>query len=374
MIAPETEAQLCNAVRDTAGPLKITGGGTRPIGNAVVGEVLSSTKMSGITLYEPGALTIVAKAGTPLSEIEAALAAESQRLPFEPMDHRVLLGTSGEPTIGGVVAANASGPARIQAGACRDSLIGVRFVDGQGTAIKNGGRVMKNVTGYDLVKLMAGAYGTLGVLSEVSFKVLPANPAHAVIMIKGQTIVQAVGAMSQALGSPFEVSGAAYAPLPEGGDPVTLLRIEGFTESVKYRVAQLTDLLDGDVSFETDPARCSAIWRAVRDVTSLSGFDGDIWRCSIKPSDAPALIAALGGVTSVLDWGGGLVWIGSPADTDIRALAPDIAGHRTLMRAKEDTKARLNVFEPETAAIQMLNTGLRARFDPRGILNPGLMG
>ena len=376
MLTPANESELAEAIAAAEGPLRVTGGGTRPVGNPVTGGVLSTSGLSGIGLYEPGALTIVAKAGTPLAEIEAALAAENQRLPFEPMDHRKLLGTAGEPTIGGVVAANVSGPRRIQAGACRDSLIGVRFVDGTGTVLKNGGRVMKNVTGYDLVKLMAGSFGTLGVLSEVSFKVLPSTEARAVLLIERLSVAEAVRAMSVALTSPFEVSGAAHVVKGLDGCPVTMIRIEGFAASVAYRAEKLQGLLKnfGEVSVETDPGRTSAGWAWIRDVEAFAGRDGDVWRVSVKPSDAPALAKALGGVELVFDWGGGLVWTLAPERTDLRARMGTIAGHATLMRAGDETKRALGVFHPEPAPLAAISAGLRQKFDPRGILKPGLMG
>ena len=174
---PSNELELADAIRDAGGALRIVGGGTR--GVAGQGDLLSAAGLAGIRLFEPAALTLVAGAGTPLAEIEAVLAKEGQRLAFEPGDWRGLIGSEGVSTIGGVVAANISGPRRVQAGACRDALLGVRFVDGSGTVVKNGGRVMKNVTGYDLARLLAGSWGTLGVLSEVGLKVLPAPEAVA---------------------------------------------------------------------------------------------------------------------------------------------------------------------------------------------------
>ncbi len=375
MLRPTDEAQLAEAVAAAQGPIRIVGGGTRPIGNPVAGEVLSTTAIRGIELYEPGALTIVARAGTPLAEIETALAKEGQRLPFEPMDHRALLGTEGDPTIGGVVAANVSGPRRIQAGACRDSLIGVRFVDGTGARIKNGGRVMKNVTGYDLVKLMAGSHGTLGILSEVSFKVLPATESTAVLLIDGLEVGRAVDALSLALTSPFEVTGAAHALKGVDGHSVTMIRIEGFEASVAYRAEKLKSLLGsfGDVSVETDQARTAAGWKWVRDAECFAGAPGDVWRFSVKPSDAPALVDRLQPAECLLDWGGGLVWALAPEGTDLRAAMSGIGGHATLVRASDATKRAIGAFHPEPAAIASIADALRRKFDPRGILNPGLM-
>lgn len=370
MLSPATESELSEIVAGATGPLRVMGGGTRTIGRAIAGAVVSTSGLRGVELYEPGSLTIVVRAGTPLAEVENVLAAEGQRLPFEPMDHRVLLGTQGEPTIGGVVAANVSGPRRIQAGAARDSLIGLRFVDGSGTVIKNGGRVMKNVTGYDLVKLMAGSWGTLGILSEVAFKVLPAPAAVACLSLSGLSHARAVAAMSAALGSPFEVNGAAH--LAQTGQ--TLLRIEGLAASVTYRAGRLAELLApfGPVSVNENSADVAEIWRDVRDVRAFAGRPGDVWRASVKPSDAPELAARIGGEV-MFDWGGGLIWALVPEGTDLRARLGDFAGHATLIRADAATRARIAPFQPEPAPLAAISAGLRAQFDPRGILNTGLM-
>ncbi|MFD0978825.1 FAD-binding protein [Tropicimonas aquimaris] len=375
-MTPKSEQELAEAIAGTDAPVTVRGGGTRPIGRALPGQTLSVAEISGITLHEPGALTLVAQAGTPVAEIEAALAAEGQRLAFEPMDHRGLLGTTGTPTIGGVVAANVSGPRRIQVGACRDSLLGVRFVDGAGRVLRNGGRVMKNVTGYDLVKLMAGSYGTLGVLTEVSFKVLPASEAFGTLRLYGLDDRHAVAAMSAALGSPCEVSGAAHLPRGADGRPVTMLRLEGFAESVAYRMGGLQALLGsfGDGEIDRDAESVAAAWRAIRDVEAFAERPGDVWRVSVKPSDGPAVAEALDGAEVIYDWGGGLVWALTPEGTDARAALAGIGGHATLVRASEDTRARLTVFHPESAPVAALAAGLRAKFDPRGVLNPGLMG
>jgi len=373
----KSESELAQFVADTMDPLVIRGGGTRPVGPPMVGDVLSLGGLSGIELYEPGALTLVAKSGTPLAEVEAALAAQGQRLAFEPMDHRGLLGTQGTPTIGGVVATNVSGPRRVQSGACRDYLLGVRFVDGAGSIIKNGGRVMKNVTGYDLVKLMAGSYGTLGVLSEVSLKVLPQVETAASLMIHGLSDGHAIKALSGALGSPYEISGASHIGGGPGGAPVTFIRLEGFENSVSYRLGRLQDMLKtyGEVEAESNPETVAAQWRAIRDVEVFHDDPRDVWRLSVKPSDAPGLVARMpAGCSAVYDWGGGLIWVACAPGMDLRAGLGDFAGHATLIRASAATRARISVFHPEPAPIRAITAGLRAKFDPRGILNPGLMG
>ncbi|MBT0959371.1 FAD-binding protein [Alphaproteobacteria bacterium KMM 3653] len=359
-MTPTTEAELAEAIGAATSPLRIKGGGTRVMPGA--GEGLSTRGLSGISLYEPGALTVVAGAGTPLAEVEAALEAEGQMLPFEPGVMRGLLGTHGEPTIGGAVACNASGPRRVQLGACRDFLIGLRFVDGAGRVLKNGGRVMKNVTGYDLVKLLCGSYGTLGVISEVAFKVLPKPETTATLIWRGGTFAEDLQVMTEALCSPFGVTGAA-----RGHDGDVLIRVEGMAGSVAYRSAQLR-LLAGRAAarIETDASANDALWRDIRDVTCFAGQPGRIWRTSVKPSDMPA-IAALPH-RHMVDWGGGLIWTLTEENIDLRAqiTAP---GHSTLLRG-----CGAPLFHPEPPPIAALSAGLRAKFDPRGILNPGLMG
>ncbi|MGC1504961.1 MAG: FAD-binding protein [Sulfitobacter sp.] len=364
-----SEEDLSAFVADAAGPLSIQGGNTR--GMAGGGTVLSVAGLSGITLYEPGALTMVVQAGTPVAEVEAALAGENQRLAFEPMDHRGLIGTGGTPTLGGVFAANVSGPRRIAVGAARDFLLGVRFVDGRGVVVKNGGRVMKNVTGYDLVKMMAGSFGTLGVLSEVSFKVLPRVETQSSLVLHGLDDGRAVGAMSCAMGSPFEVSGAAHDP----ATGQTVLRVEGFEASVAYRIEQLKMVLrDQADEMTVAPEPVSEVfWGKQRDVAVFHAVEGDVWRVSCKPSDAPALVAKAGALAHLFDWAGGLIWLRMAQGSDLRTRLGAFDGHATVVRASVQTKARLGGFHPEAAGVAKLTAGLRARFDPKGVFNAGLM-
>jgi len=345
-------------------PLRIEGGGTRGLGGEGAG--LSLSALSGVVLYEPGALTLVVKAGTALAEVEAVLAAEGQRLAFEPMDHRRLLGREGVPTIGGVAAANVSGPRRVQAGACRDAMLGVRFVDGRGEVIRNGGRVMKNVTGYDLVKLMAGSRGTLGVLTEIAFKVLPVPEAAATLVLGGLSDDAAVAAMAAALGAPFDVSGAAH--LPETGE--TLIRIEGFAASVDYRAGRLAELLGrfGGSRVESDPLAGAALWRRVRDVEDFADRPGDVWRISVRPSDGPRAAQAARAGAAVYDWGGGLVWVLVEEGRDIRPDLAGISGHAIRVRGAGPLASA------EPAPLEAMTARLKAAFDPKGILNPGAMG
>ncbi len=355
VMRPSSEAELSDLLQ-RAQALQVKGGGTRRIARTV-GEVLDISSLCGVDLYEPGALTLVARAGTPLAEIDALLASERQRLAFEVPDLRALLGREGTSTIGGVVAANASGPRRVQVGACRDALLGVRFVDGTGAVVKNGGRVMKNVTGYDLVKLMAGSHGALGVLTEVSFKV-QAVPEAEVTLVAQRALPQGLADLRAALGSPYDISGAAWA------DGRAMIRLEGMAGSVAYRAGKLRDLL----GFE----QASADWAAVRDVTAFAGRIGAVWKLSIKPTETAKLVQHLG-LEAVCDWGGGLVWLLDPSGaTDVRAAVAGI-GHATLMRALSGMEA-IPTFPPEAPAVAALTAGLRAKFDPRGIFNPGMMG
>jgi glycolate oxidase FAD binding subunit len=299
-------------------------------------------------------------------------------LPFEPMDHRQLYGTSGEPTVGGVVAANIAGPRRISAGAARDSLIGVKLVNGRGEAIKNGGRVTKNVTGLDLVKLVCGAHGTLGLVTEATFKLLPRPEREASIVIRRLDDARAIEAMTMALGSPYGVSGAAHIQEGMGREfPRTFLRVEGFAASVEHRVGQLIKLLapfGAKHALVEDESR--RLWRAVRDAEFLAEpRERAIWRVSLSPSKSVAFVAKLGDIALLhyYDWGGGLVWLASEASRataeKLRAILAAIGGHATLVRAPDELRASIDVFEPLPPALAKLTKGVKASFDPDGVFN-----
>lgn len=287
---PASEAELGALIAERFAarqPLRLAGGGTRVETGAVPGDTLSTAAISGVVTYEPGEMTLIARAGTPLDQIQAMLAAEGQALAFEPADMRGVLGQGGTPTIGGVVAANASGPRRLLAGACRDHLLGLRFVDGQGRVLKNGGRVMKNVTGLDLGKLFCGAHGTLGVLTEVALKTLPHLPDRCTLGFHGVTVEEAVAIFSAALATPFEVSGAAFR------DGTAWLRVEGLGPQMDYRRDRLLALLAPREAELLDAEATLALWRELRDLAHFAGTDAPLWRVLVKPSDAPAAARAL---------------------------------------------------------------------------------
>ena len=384
---PRSEAEAASVIADAAArrvPLSIMGAGTkRGLGRFTqTQDVLSSAAITGITLHEPAELVIAARAGTPLAEVERKLAEDRQRLPFEPMDYRPLLGTTGEPTIGGVAATNLSGPRRIKAGACRDSFLGARFVNGRGEVVKSGGRVMKNVTGLDLTRLMAGAFGTLGFLTEVTFKVVPLPETQATLVIDGLSDRRGIEALSAGLGSPFEVTGAAHLPAGLGEAKArTLLRLEGFESAVSYRAKALAETLrDFGKTNVLDAPASEKLWREVRDVSFFaSPGDAAIWRISVAPTKAPALTETLGPKLSARwfhDWGGGLVWLSCGAQGDagaalVHEAARSAGGHALLVRAPDAVRAAVDVFQPQPEAIMKLTRALKASFDPSGVLEPG---
>ncbi|MBZ9674424.1 glycolate oxidase subunit GlcE [Mesorhizobium sp. ES1-1] len=390
----ETLSTVAWAVEQQS-PLEILGHGSkRGIGRPLQTEhTLDMSKLTHVTLYEPAELVLSAKAGTPLAEIEKLLAENGQQLAFEPMDYGPLLG--GEPgkgTIGGVLAANLSGPRRLKAGAARDHILGINVVSGRGEAFKSGGRVVKNVTGYDMSKLMANSWGTLAVFTDVTFKVLPAAETEVTLAIRGLLDDAAVAAMAVAVGSSAEVSSAAH--LPEriaarvadgalGSDAATLLRVEGFGPSVAYRITALKKLLGGAGPLQEIAGEVSqVIWRDVRDVRPFADFsEKPVWRVSMTPSQGHHMVLALrmqAAVSAFYDWQGGLVWLrmeeGDPQDALLRGLLRKHGGgHATLVRAAPAHCAALPVFEPQTPALAALSQRLKQEFDPKNILNPGRM-
>lgn len=387
--APADADELASVIADANAartPLAIHGGGTRtglgrPVDDAIP---MTTSALNGVTLYEPSELVISAGAGTPLAEIETLLAAHGQRLPFEPMDHRRIFHGKGTPTIGGVVAANISGPRRIQAGAARDSLIGLRAVNGKGEIVKSGGRVMKNVTGYDLVKFLAGSYGTLAVLTEMTFKVLPIPEREATLVLSGLDDTAAIAALAASLGSPFSVTGAAHRPASDAEPARSFVRLEGFAASVDDHATRLARELAGfSGAKRIDGADSVEAWTKIRDV-ALPGVSGDvpIWRLSTKPSNGPLVVETIRrsfDCQVLFDWGGGLIWIaGGEGEKDagaviIRAVIADHRGYATLIRASDDIRSRVAVFQPLPPAMMALTRGLKQTFDPAGILNPGRM-
>jgi glycolate oxidase FAD binding subunit len=379
--------------------LEIIGQGSkRAIGRAAQWDLtLDLSGLTGVTLYEPEELVLSAKGGTPLAEIEALLADKGQELAFEPMDYGPLLGrTSGQGTLGGVLAANLSGPRRIKAGAARDHFLGVTAVSGRGETFRSGGRVVKNVTGYDLCKVLAGSWGTLAAMTDVTVKVLPRAETEETVLVLGLDDIAAASAMTAALGSPDDISGAAHLPAAAasrvmrnaaGGGAVTAIRLEGVAVSIAQRKRTLEPLLKPFGPLLTvGEAASRALWRAVRDVLPLAPDGADsarrpIWRISTAPSRGPGLVAQIVARTQaeyLYDWGGGLIWLSLPPRDDggarlVRRAVSAHGGHATLVRAPQAVRAAVDVFSPQERPLAALTRRVKAAFDPEGVLGPGRM-
>lgn len=372
MYQPRDEAEVAEIVAESDGPFEVLGRGTkRAIGRPVEAEPLELSALCGILDYEPEELVISARAATPLAAIEAALREFGQRLAFEPPDWSALLGDGAEATLGGVIATNASGSRRLAAGAARDHFLGFRAVSGRGERFRAGGRVVKNVTGYDLPKLLAGSFGTLAVLTEVTVRVHPLPECERTLVLAAREPAVALRAMSAALGSPCEVSSAAFAPRLG-----VLLRLEGFAPSVEARSRALLEVLETDLAkldrhwLEADAS--TRLWREVGGAQCLA-HHAIVWRLSIAPSDAPRLLERIEPEDYLLDWGGGLVWIGASQADPVRVRGALEGGHATLFKAPREVRSAIPVFQPLSAQLAALTARVKTAFDPADRLNPGRM-
>ena len=381
-------------------PLEIIGHGSkRLIGQPMAtNALLDLSALHAVKAYEPNELIITVEAGAPLADVLSLIDSKNQQFAFEPVNTSRLLGTPDIGTVGGMIAAGLAGPRRIKAGGARDHLLGAHAVSGFGDSFKAGGKVVKNVTGYDLCKLLAGSWGTLAVMTEVTLKVMPRPESERTLALRGLDDVIANRAMTAALGSPFDVSGAAHVPnsafraaagsgLGDLGSPqqaVTLLRLEGIMASVVHRATALGALLAPFGAAElVEDAASAAIWSSVRDVQPFAagGTLGawPVWRIICPPASGGALGQALAQDTGgdvFYDWGGGLIWAALPPKSDaqatlVRERVNAVGGHATLLRASEQVRRHVDVFHPQQGGLAALSERVRHSFDPKNILNRG---
>ena len=398
---PSDEKELAEIISWAAGesrPLELFGAGTkRGLGCPVVCNGLGAparvdlSAISGVVFYEPEELVISVRPGTPLDEVNRLLAGRNQMLAFEPLDWGWLLcGESKAGTIGGAISVGSSGPRRVKAGAARDFVLGAHAINGRGESFKSGGRVVKNVTGYDLHKLMTGAYGTLGAFTEITLKVLPAPEKTYTLLIHGLKPEGAVEALGTAARSPYEVSGLAHLPVAEAarsqvsyvgraGRSITAIRVEGPDVSVRHRMDELKKLLApfGPLD-ELHSMNSGRFWLEVRDAWLLPPDHQVVWRVSVPPSNGAAVVAASGADSWMMDWAGGLIWLGFESavagqGARVRAAMTE-GGHALLVRAPEYLRREEAVFQPQAEGLAKLSARVKAGFDPSGIFNPGRMG
>lgn len=396
-IRPGTERELQRVVADASKaqvPTEVMGAGTkRTIGRPInPGLLISTASLAGVTLYEPTELVMGVRAGTPVERVEAVLAEKGQMLAFEPIDLGPVLGAPARSgTIGAVFATNLSGSRRVIAGGARDHLLGIEAVTGAGQAFRGGGRVMKNVTGYDLCRAVCGSWGTLAVMTSVTFKVLPRPERAATLVILGLDDRSGVEALCAALGTPYEVSGAVHLQAPLAArlrhaglkaeqKAVTALRVETFATSLRYRLDRIKQTLAAfGAIHELDDDGSRAFWGELRELSVLQGSTAPLWRISTTPRAGPAVVAAITrymDCRAYYDWSGGLVWAevldtADAGSADIRRVIAAHGGHATLVRAAPAVRAAIDVFQPLEPGLAEITRGIKAVFDPQDVLNRG---
>ncbi len=385
MTRVSSEAEILDfvrAAREKREPFEIVAGGTRrgagkpmanPDGKPL--PVLDVSKLTGIVEYQPEELIVTARPGTPLVELKAALAEKNQCLGFDPV-HWSLFGCGGNPTIGGAMSCDASGPGRLRHGAARDSLLAFRAVNGLGEAFRGGAKVVKNVTGFDLPKLVCGAFGTLVVLSEVSFRVFPRPSARATLIVRGLDPQKGFAALRAIWKSALEPSGLAYIPgntnfpgLEDVGEGAALVRFEAAQMPLNEKITAAKLLVGSAEELEAGEAIFAAIGEGVIFNTS----ELDVWRLSVPPTEAARVAASLASPLWLGDWAGGLLWLGAKGEDAerVRAVTAEAGGHAMLLRAPAARRAALGVFPPQPKALAELTRSVRAAFDPNGLFNPG---
>jgi glycolate dehydrogenase FAD-binding subunit len=394
--------QAVQAALASEQPLEIVGHGTkRAVGQPMAtSAVLDLSALNAVSGYEPNELILTVQAGAPLADVLSLIDSKNQEFAFEPMNTAALLGTAaGAGTIGGMIAAGLAGPRRIKSGGARDHLLGATAVSGFGETFTAGGKVVKNVTGYDLCKLIAGSWGTLAIMTEVTIKVMPKAESEATLVLRGLDDVTANRAMTAALGSPFDVSAASHVPTSvlrgSGGelaalDPaqqgITLVRLEGIEASVAHRVRSLTEALATFGKTDVvDTAASPPLWAAIRDVAPFAAVGPlgawVVWRIVCPPAAGGAFGQALARETGgdvIYDWGGGLIWAALPPATDahaglLRARLGAIGGHASLIRASESVRSAVDVFHPQDAGVAALSRRVKQSFDPKNIFNRSRM-
>ncbi|MFL9897943.1 glycolate oxidase subunit GlcE [Paraburkholderia fungorum] len=386
IVRPKNTDELVQIILEanTSGqPFEIVGGGTkRSFGDPVKADaVLDMSGLSGIEFYEPEELVIKVRAGTPVSAVREALAANAQHLAFEPPDYAAFFGDDAADTIGGVIACNIAGPRRILAGAARDAVLGVEGVNGRGEPFKGGGRTVKNVTGYDMPRLLTGSFGVLAVLTSVTLKVHPRPPWEATVLLSGLDDAKAVGLISDMLRLPVEISAAVHLGGGRTEASTTALRLEGFSESVAGRRAEIEQRLHKLADIRTIVGdQSSQFWRGIRDLSCFAADQNScVWRLTLPCMQAARMVQLLGG-EAIYDWGGCQVFVRTTvakAEEQAGALRNEIAavgGNACLLRAPANSRRKIGTFHSRPEALQHLGERVRRAFDPRGLLNPGKLG